>query len=63
MTSKREIKYAPIPIEWIEQKALSYILSKDRKFTSADLAIVYSLIGDWREEQRSKNEGLHKRTN
>lgn len=39
-----------IPVEWLQTKVTRYVIGKDRKYSSSDLPIVYSLISDWRKE-------------
>lgn len=38
-----------IPVSWIKNHLTELIIGKDRKFSSSDAPIVYTIIADWKE--------------
>lgn len=38
-----------IPVSWIKNHLTELIIGRDRKFSSSDAPIVYTIIADWKE--------------
>ena len=39
-----------IPADWIRNHLTKLIIGPDRKFSSSDAPIVYTILSDWKEE-------------
>lgn len=54
MTKEKKREFPDIPIEWLQKTMMQLVCGPDRKFSSEDTVIVFTLIDLWRKE----NEGI-----
>ena len=53
MPKKEKREFPPIPIEWLQKTMMQLVCGPDRKFSSEDTVIIFTLIDLWRKENES----------
>ena len=52
-TKNENREIPPIPVEWLQKTMFNSVCSNDRKFSSEDTCIVFTLIDLWKKENEN----------